>query len=263
MFRGIQYNSARASAPLFCLLILLTLNTLTGCSDDEPIRTPWKYGIVPYCLIGDFSENEITEIHEAMDAWETATGVHFVHDILYHDNSYHIYKVESPNLSFAASTIGYEEGNNYMISGDISYSNMLHELGHCLGLQHEHQRLDRDLFIMIFWDNLDMAFMSQFTSLTSDIYPMQKFPYDYHSIMHYDEYSGSKNGDKTIETFGHRDTADRAELSYYDTEKVMTIYNTAPDPARVSGTDLEPPEEDTPDDDETINEGVYYDNNHS
>ena len=71
-----------------------------------------------------------------------------------------------------------------------------HELGHVLGLHHEHQRHDRDDFITIHWDNIQQEGRSQFAknfklfyiqvgSVNVPIGNRTDGTYDYLSIMHY------------------------------------------------------------------------------
>ena len=60
---------------------------------------------------------------------------------------------------------------------------LVHELGHCLGLYHEHQRLDRDTFVTINYNNvqanaLDNNFPYEFSAESYG-------PYDFDSMMHY------------------------------------------------------------------------------
>jgi len=57
-----------------------------------------------------------------------------------------------------------------------------HEIGHTLGLTHEHQRSDRDHFIRIVYENLQYykdAFVK--LPLSADNF----LPYNFNSIMHY------------------------------------------------------------------------------
>lgn len=72
------------------------------------------------------------------------------------------------------------------------YSLVLHELGHVLGLIHEHQRPDRDLYVNVNLENvlpgLEYAFEK---GSTQDLI---LGPYDVDSIMHYPAFSFSKNG---------------------------------------------------------------------
>lgn len=59
---------------------------------------------------------------------------------------------------------------------------IIHELGHMLGLWHEHARYDRDSHVIVLWTNIPAAYRHNFvkqpnTRLIS--------PYDLSSMMHY------------------------------------------------------------------------------
>ncbi len=69
-----------------------------------------------------------------------------------------------------------------------------HELMHALGVSHEHNRMDRDDYITIIWENLDDKIRSQYYKISVDQVALYLNYYDFDSILHYDSYSGSKNG---------------------------------------------------------------------
>src|SRR4029077_19332599 len=57
-----------------------------------------------------------------------------------------------------------------------------HELGHTLGLVHEQQRSDRDLYVTIFTNNMISGTEPNFALLTDS---QTKSAYDFLSVMHY------------------------------------------------------------------------------
>ena len=57
-----------------------------------------------------------------------------------------------------------------------------HEIGHLLGLIHEHQRSDRDLHVTVQWQNLKNGSESAYYKMSSISYNQL---YDYTSVMHY------------------------------------------------------------------------------
>eukprot|EP00933_Yihiella_yeosuensis_P039299 TRINITY_DN3327_c3_g1_i1.p1 TRINITY_DN3327_c3_g1~~TRINITY_DN3327_c3_g1_i1.p1 ORF type:complete len:405 (-),score=82.86 TRINITY_DN3327_c3_g1_i1:287-1501(-) len=75
--------------------------------------------------------------------------------------------------------------------GCHSIGTILHEMGHAIGMAHEHVRWDRDEYITVHWENIIRkwysAFRTQFLAATSD-------PYDYSSLMHYGPDAFSEEG---------------------------------------------------------------------
>jgi len=71
----------------------------------------------------------------------------------------------------------------------------VHELLHTLGFWHEQNRPDRDSFVRIAFENLIERYADMFEKYNGKTFST---PYDYNSIMHYEDTAFSKNGLKTI-----------------------------------------------------------------
>ncbi|XP_065203961.1 zinc metalloproteinase nas-8-like [Planococcus citri] len=93
--------------------------------------------------------------------------------------------------------IGRRGGKQIINVGDCSEAVFLiiHEIMHALGFAHEHQRMDRDEYIEVRYNNLIARYKSEFDKLDSDT---MGIPYDFYSVMHYDSYSWSKDGNKPV-----------------------------------------------------------------
>ena len=69
--------------------------------------------------------------------------------------------------------------------GDHCYEEwiIIHEFMHALGVEHYHNRPDRDEYVDIYWGNIKPGWKSQYT-IESDSWTYDT-PYDLESFMHY------------------------------------------------------------------------------
>jgi len=100
-----------------------------------------------------------------------------------------------------------------------------HEIGHSLGLFHEHQRSDRDDFVTINWDEIPDDKKSNFVK-TKQAYTDDA--YDVFSLMHYGAYEFSRDPWKPAITSKNpqhqRKLGQRVGFSTQDFEQINTMY---------------------------------------
>ncbi len=110
--------------------------------------------------------------------------------------------------------------------------NAIHEVGHALGLFHEHSRWNRNEYINIIWENMDWKYENNFkqyphNSATRDV------EYDFQSIMHYPlDAFAKKQGLQTIVVKPDvvlpdciKKIGQRGSISYKDLLKINKMYN--------------------------------------
>lgn len=104
-----------------------------------------------------------------------------------------------------------------------------HELGHTLGLIHEHQRMMRDNHIKVLWANIPADKHSQFkkwnvvygdTALAST----GLSPYDLKSIMHYSSWTFASPGKRSLRKLNGDSIPDQAAYSVRDIEGLKRYY---------------------------------------
>ena len=225
---------------LLCLILVFPLNGIyTNTNVNPNAKQKWYKGIVFYTICSEFTISELHKIEWAMDEWEEASqySVKFIQiskSNIFYKKSYKIIKIKkslrrSKCIKFidrvcsAHSTIAYNPHNMMVIYNCANKGMILHELGHCLGLYHEHQRPDRDNYITVVEKNIEKKYLSNFKiiGLNRYLYPPTKWKYDYNSIMHYSSYAFSKNCKKTILS---KVKIKRNGLSEIDKKKIIYMY---------------------------------------
>ncbi len=182
----------------------------------------WADNKILYCFQSTFSKNEKDIIKNAMVTWENASGIDFKEGCFseanYKSHVLNIYKVKG-NISRA--TLGSAD-RPIVELGTFSRDIVIHELGHVIGLSHEHQRPDRNNYITVHKENLgdDGDWDSDFKKLRKskevcdlwiffcNTYKTKTYgKYDYLSIMHYSKRLFGKPGKDMITV--NRDTPKR------------------------------------------------------
>jgi hypothetical protein len=192
-----------------------------SCTFDFTIGK-WEDGIIPYFLKGEFSDQDIQNIKEAMTRWENVCGIKF-EKVSPRSNAYAIIRV---SRNVWESSIGENNSECHMIFGNTAsdVAVITHELGHCLGLVHEHQRPDRDSYIIINWYNILTGKDFNFEIMDNPLYAEQTYEYDYTSIMHYAPYAFSKNGYPTIKAIDGSTIDPSEDITGPDADHAKAIY---------------------------------------
>jgi len=199
----------------------------------------WPDNIVYYEI--DPSLSNQSRVTDAINHWEANTAVKFVKHT---SESNYVYFTPGSGCSSYVGMIG---GRQYITLADAcSTGNVIHEIGHSVGLWHEQSRADRDNYITVHYDNILSGREYNFYTYVEAGWDGAEYTpgLDFGSIMLYSSYSFSGNGLPTItKTDGSTYSAQRSGLSSGDIEGINVIYpgsTTTTEPTTTGPTTTEP-----------------------
>ena len=186
----------------------------------------WTNGAVYYSF--DSSVCRILQrlLVEAMTKWQNKTCLQFQP----RDQETDYIKFYSyPNEEYCTcNSVGRMGGEQEIKIGYSceSEGELLHIIGHVIGLWNEQARPDRDSYVQILEENIVDGQECQFEKRNTFTVDYQGIGYDYGSIMHLGAFAYSKNGYETTKTLhGDYEIGQREELSENDIRKVNTLYH--------------------------------------
>ncbi len=207
--------------------------------------TVWPNGVVPYSISDQLSASAVAKVYAAIESWNATGAVTLVERTASTATAYPNY-IDFIDANQCASWVGFQNtGAQSIYTGDkCSEGSMIHEIGHALGLLHEHTRPDRDNYVQINWDSISTDKTHNFDILTDAITLGE---YDYSSIMHYGTHFFSADGRETITALQNSDAkiGQREFISDGDKQSVIELYQSelsivsaAPNNA-VAGADMQ------------------------
>ncbi|WP_275791448.1 M12 family metallopeptidase [Pararhizobium gei] len=135
-------------------------------------------------------------VEQAMDHWRQNTAITF--EKRDPANAEHKNYVRFVPGTGCRSAVGRRGGMQQLVLGpECTKGNVIHEIGHALGLFHEQSRGDRDAHIRIRFDRIQEGMEHNFTQHIDDGIDVEA--YDFGSIMHYPLNAFSVDGKPTIE----------------------------------------------------------------
>lgn len=126
-----------------------------------------------------------------------------------------------------SSAIGRIGGQQFItIPFGATKGGILHEIGHTLGLLHEHTRPDRDSYVKVNLANVAEAAKPNLAIVANEGYDNVKHgPFDFNSIMMMDSYAYSNNGSPVMTTVDNKTfSVQREYLSFADIDCLVAMY---------------------------------------
>jgi hypothetical protein len=157
----------------------------------------------------------------AMREWSSAAKIEFIEMA---DAGEYICVIAKSDRN--SSTVGYRKDPRVLLTTLASQRQATHEIGHLLGFTHEHQRPDRDLFITVLWENIRPEAAGQYELLDNALIDEGAYPYDYRSVMHYAQSSGTVSTWKETYLINNPDFDERwpTYLTGTDRRKAQDLY---------------------------------------
>src|SRR5262245_38436612 len=159
-----------------------------GCARTGS-RWRWPRGIIPYTINNEDFPRGTTEgdaerdrIQEAVDAWNNLTVITFQP---WDGERNWVEFVASNEEGACHSEVGKQYQGRQYIFCDPSGTSLIHEMGHTIGLWHEHQREDRDSYVTVHLENVRSDKRGNFPRHVDDGSDLGA--YNYESVMHYGE----------------------------------------------------------------------------
>ena len=149
------------------------------------LETKWGSNTVTY-EFGTPAPTDKAMITDAMKAWSDKTCIKFS------EGTSNAIKISKGDGCYA--TLGYQTTGMQMSVADIcDKGTVIHLLGHVIGLIHQHSRPDRNIFLNIQYHNTAIEDVLFLNYKGYDL-----CEYDYNSVMQYDMYGLSYNGESVF-----------------------------------------------------------------
>ncbi len=154
--------------------------------------TNWPAGVVPVAFVATITPAQRAQFFTACGEWTRVANVRCVGR-----TSEASYVNVSDQTSGCSAVVGYGVGPRAMWLGPGCWGErtLQHEIGHALGLMHEHQRSDRDQYVTVDYSNVEPGFESAFAIVANS---QNVGPYDFSSIMHYTWLSFARDGSRPV-----------------------------------------------------------------
>ena len=184
----------------------------------------WPDGIIPYQFSESVSQAQREKAQQAIAHWNAQTRIQMIARTESNASNYDNY-INFELSGGCASYVGMNGGEQAVwLADNCTVGSIIHEIGHAIGLFHEHTRPDRDDFVTVLLQNVSTGKEINFDKIENGASTYSD--YDYGSIMHYGEYFFSRNGEPSISVPDNVSVGQREALSDRDIASINNMYAT-------------------------------------
>lgn len=145
----------------------------------------WEGGLVPFRIDASVPDHWIPRIRQAIRHWEEKTPIRFKEQTS--PQGQHVLFFDDPVTENCQTGVGRPRLGRVarvQLAEWCQWGNIVHEIGHVLGMHHEHARQDRKLFIdIVFTEDATQKTRDQFEADPAFFADLGDYCYD--SIVHY------------------------------------------------------------------------------
>lgn len=149
----------------------------------------WPNGRIPYVLSSSLTSSQVTQVQRAMKEWMKGCSIEFVERKRERD-----YVFITTLGRGCTSDLGRKGKKQFLKCPGLTAVDAIHELGHSIGLIHEHQRPNRGSKVKVHFKNIKESFHSEYQINDEGI---AYGPYDQLSCMHYSAISATFSKDRS------------------------------------------------------------------
>ena len=145
----------------------------------------WPSRVIPYVIGDGFSDTRRDEILTAINEWNERTVISLVARKA--EEEYVLFQTGG-HCQANVGRLGLDGVTNVWLASSCSVSSIVHEIGHAVGLGHEHQRLDRNAYLDMRLHPSPETSSGHISSYVESVGIERLFnvgPYDFRSVMNY------------------------------------------------------------------------------